>query len=611
MTSDSWYIFRNEQRIGPVTEAQLLDFLANGSVLRSDLVWRPGLPRWTPAERLPEFAELRPPPLPPQAFAQQLTPPPLPKGFAAAPAGRDSFPNPGKAPRTEGYLARHWLGQLSLPVSFWFNGFLGYLVATIAVVLVGASSLLRTEFSPAIGLLSLIAVWAITFAVLGWHFVGTWRAATIYSINRTNVFWPVATKFFLCTAIALTLSQFAGRGFPQIQEMYGIYAGDEEVGKYAFRVLRDGRELEFSGGITYGASKEFERFMDTLGTLTTVHLNSDGGRIEEAQRIGDLIKKRSLDTYVASRCLSACTIVFLSGKRRFITQRATIGFHQPNAAALTDEERDEIIKKEELRLQGFGLSARFAQRANEASPNDMWVPTAQELIDEKVATQIVESSKFALSGLAESELTLEATDELLHNIPKYEAVAKMDGEAYRQIRSQVWDGLQKGKSAPEITSQIDPIVDGLFEKALPHTSAENLVEYAEMLVRHMRLLNRDNPGFCYAYINPDRDGAELPHEMGSKYPDLLGDQNAIKSKVLNSYQGNVTIELSQDAVRSAFDDVMNSVKKKAGQEAGLVGKENIGENEYSAYCNVMVSFYEEILRLPATTRTASLRTLFQ
>src|SRR5262252_643081 len=176
MTSDSWYIFRNEQRIGPVTEAQLLDFLANGSVLRSDLVWRPGLPRWTPAERLPEFAELRPPPLPPQAFAQQLTPPPLPKGFAAAPAGRDSFPNPGQAPRTEGHLARPWLGQLSLPVSFWSNGFLGSLV--------------------------------------------------------------------------VTLSQFGGRGCPQIQRTCGISAGDAEGGKYPFRVLRDGRELKFSGGLT-------------------------------------------------------------------------------------------------------------------------------------------------------------------------------------------------------------------------------------------------------------------------------------------------------------------------------------------------------------------------
>ena len=46
-------------------------------------------------------------------------------------------------------------------------------------------------------------------------------------------------------------------GLPQINELYNIFAGDQELGKYSFRVLRDGEELELSGGITFGAAKEF------------------------------------------------------------------------------------------------------------------------------------------------------------------------------------------------------------------------------------------------------------------------------------------------------------------------------------------------------------------
>ena len=215
----SWYVLKDDQQIGPIAEATFREFINEGLIKKSDFIWRQGLLNWVAAEQLVEFKEdiatkLKPPPLPKNAFstpgvAQQPVPPPLPKHFAVSniekskpsakternatartpnagtlqPLPKGSGSNGttddfGTSPTTErgnnsNYLAKHWRGKLSLPVSYWFNGFLGYLIATIAITAIGASSLLRTEFSPSIALLSMIGVWTTTLAILCWQVVGT------------------------------------------------------------------------------------------------------------------------------------------------------------------------------------------------------------------------------------------------------------------------------------------------------------------------------------------------------------------------------------------------------------------------------------------------------
>lgn len=628
---ESWYLLRDERQLGPMTSASLRQLVSRGMVRRTDLVWTAGLPDWIPAERssaLPGdvWDSREPPPLPRHGF--RIAPPPLPEDFVAAEQpiqavsdnstsadckdGNDKSGNSAIAhARDPGYLVRHWRGQLSLPISFWFNGFLGYALATLSVAPIGASSLLRTEFSPAILLISLAASWAFTFVVLCWQFVGTWRAASKCARETWPVFWQAAAKLALCIAAATTLSHFVSRGLPQIREAYTIYMGDEEVGKYAFRILRDGAELEFSGGITFGAAKDFAKLVDTMGGLKTIHLNSPGGRIREAQRMGNLIKTHHLDTYVVNSCLSACTILFLSGQNRFVGPNAKIGFHQPSFAGLTEEERTELAEDEERRLVGFGLSPQFARHAVEAPPSDMWIPSHQELIAEKVATDIAGSSKFALSGFGTADITLETTDEVLRAVPTYQAVARMDSKAYQEIRAQVFDGLRRGKSASEISLQIDPIISKLFDRALPQSSPATLVDYTSMMVRHMRRLNRDDPAYCYVYLNPQEDAANKLMLLGTKYPELLADESAIRSKVFNTHQAEIPADPAEENVDASLAEIFKSLERRLGKDVRLISAKNISQESYFAYCNVMAAFYDEVLQLPENTRTASLRSLYK
>ncbi len=88
-------------------------------------------------------------------------------------------------------------------------------------------------------------------------------------------------------------------------------------------------------------------------------------------------------------CLSACTIVFLGGADRAILSNARLGFHQPAFRGMTAADRSIAIANEERRLQGFGLSRAFAERANRAEPGSMWFPDNDEMIREHVVTRIV------------------------------------------------------------------------------------------------------------------------------------------------------------------------------------------------------------------------------
>jgi membrane protease subunit (stomatin/prohibitin family) len=74
-TGAQWYFAANNEQQGPYDLAGLAAQAGQGALRPSTLVWRQGLAQWTPAEQVPELANLlasTPPPLPPPA------PPPLP-----------------------------------------------------------------------------------------------------------------------------------------------------------------------------------------------------------------------------------------------------------------------------------------------------------------------------------------------------------------------------------------------------------------------------------------------------------------------------------------------------------------------------------------------------
>jgi hypothetical protein len=306
----------------------------------------------------------------------------------AATAPPPPLPPPLPPPEWKNYFARHWHGELSLPLSYWVNGSVLGLVAGAGIAVLNIVIYRNGEARPLLWLCSLAATWLAICLLVGWQAVGIWRSATRYRQSGKR-FWGATAKVMIAIGVLQTGFRFVSAGVPQIAGMYDIVIGDAKVGLHQFHVLANGRMLEFAGGITFGVAKEMESLLNAMEGVTIVRLNSIGGRIREAQQMSDLIKARGLSTYVIKDCLSACTIVFLGGKERLITQTARLGFHQPAFRGMTDLGRRLMISTEEERLEHFGLSRAFAERANKATPDSMWFPEKDELLREHIITRVI------------------------------------------------------------------------------------------------------------------------------------------------------------------------------------------------------------------------------
>jgi hypothetical protein len=285
-------------------------------------------------------------------------------------------------------LVRHWRGELSLPVSYWLNGVLGGIAIAVVMAGLGAVIAEQNDAQPLMWLTAIGASWLCVLLFTTWQAVGVWRSATRYKRGGRS-FWGGAAKTMMVIGAIQTAASFAIVGAPQLAGIFEIVTGDSKVGPHQFHVLANGQTLEFAGGITFGVAREMEGFLDAMNGVKTVRLDSIGGRILEAQKMSDIIKARGLSTFVARDCLSACTIVFLGGKERCVLATARLGFHQPAFRGMTSSERRDTIAQEVQRLQRFGLSKAFAERANTATPSGMWYPDKDELLREHVVTRLI------------------------------------------------------------------------------------------------------------------------------------------------------------------------------------------------------------------------------
>ena len=299
-----------------------------------------------------------------------------------------ALPPPLPRQPAQNFIARHWRGELSLPRSFWINHLALGISAGVAVAGLAAAIEHGAVEQPVRWLISLGLTWSVIALFSLWAVTGVWRAATAYR-RAGKRFWGAAAKATMTLGALHLVYSILFVAIPQAAGITEILAGDVRLAQHQFKVLNNGTMLDFSGGISFGTAKEFETMLKAMDNVRTVRLNSNGGRIAEAQKISDLIRARGLSTFVTQYCVSACTIAFLGGKQRYLLSTAKLGFHQPYFRGMTVNEQRIAVAREESRLQHFGLSTAFAVRANAAGHSDMWFPEQGELLRERVVTTIL------------------------------------------------------------------------------------------------------------------------------------------------------------------------------------------------------------------------------
>src|SRR5207245_2791931 len=177
--------------------------------------------------------------------------PPLPSNSVARPETDVSDAPISRA----NYIARHWRGDLSLPVSYWINNFL----ATIAVSFVfrKLGPIISISDAPLIFATSRTLVLIVAIAVSIWQLVGVWRSAGKHRARGGRGFWASVARFVVIAGFlgnGRTLTREAVPQLTLLAEDWSIVFGDPGVGKHVLHILPNGTELEFVGSITVGAT---------------------------------------------------------------------------------------------------------------------------------------------------------------------------------------------------------------------------------------------------------------------------------------------------------------------------------------------------------------------
>jgi hypothetical protein len=162
-------------------------------------------------------------------------------------------------------------------------------------------------------------------------------------------------------------------------EMVSILTGDARTPAYEIQVLPGGTEILFRGGLRAGCAKELERVLSSATQAKVLDIESPGGRINEAKRMVQLVRQHGLITYTSEYCLSAATLVLMSGKERVVAPGAEIGFHAGTLPGITTAQR--LVMESLLRatMRSEDVSDEFTDRVLATPSNEMWYPTFEEM----------------------------------------------------------------------------------------------------------------------------------------------------------------------------------------------------------------------------------------
>ncbi len=100
VTETQWYIARDSKQHGPLTDIEMRTFVAHSYLRVSDLIWRPGMPEWTPAPQVfPAAFQNTAPPAAAPVIAPQIGPISAPHGSATHTSDFDGDETEQPAPR--------------------------------------------------------------------------------------------------------------------------------------------------------------------------------------------------------------------------------------------------------------------------------------------------------------------------------------------------------------------------------------------------------------------------------------------------------------------------------------------------------------------------------
>jgi len=127
----------------------------------------------------------------------------------------------------------------------------------------------------------------------------------------------------------------------------------------AFQIKRvsggSGTVLSLRGDVRDGDYGRLKSILQN-GSIVGLEIRSDGGSLEDGFDIARIVRDKGLIVYASKECDSACALIFLAAKERYMDRGCKIGVHSvSNARGNEDAESARITLQISRLLVGLGV----------------------------------------------------------------------------------------------------------------------------------------------------------------------------------------------------------------------------------------------------------------
>lgn len=529
------------------------------------------------------------------------------------PSPRPTFASPASTAvsdtsHTSGnWIVRHWRGELSLPVSYWLIGIATNI--TMAVLTGLFLAFADQDLSPAQIGASLIAFIVTILSLATWQLVGIWRSAGVH-YHLKNKFWGGLARFIVIVSVIHIASEYKTFG-PMIAESVRQIAGHDDTPPYTIRLLRQGTEVELSGGMPAGTADALKTMLDAAPQIKVVHLNSIGGFVAEGEKIRKLIEQRGLVTYTSTQCASACTVAYLGGTSRYLSPRAKLGFHSARFGSLDATEDLDFNSSMTATFRRFGASEAFIKKAFSTPSKDMWYPAHDELLENGIVTELVDANEFGISGATGSidpRVTRPSLESALKEYPYVEALKRNEPAYYAKFLEIMTSAIEEGKAVADMQRDIKRLVIvELLPKYLKYGRHSELKAYWNVQLAEMRHLQSTDVQKCVAYILPDLRTSSWDLSR-SLPPDLIKrDLAALAALIGAGANVSAPLEAPTDDLLAKLFAVTEQTVPRA---TAVIANPSAFKTNPRMVCDAFIAFYASVLALPTRNADLVLRAIF-
>lgn len=156
-----------------------------------------------------------------------------------------------------------------------------------------------------------------------------------------------------------------------------------------------------SGKLTDNTPQIFSDFLANNTARGPIYFNSVGGKLEGGIKLGELIRKEKLNTYVGNIykeiknsgsktqmltvvnqpvCYSSCAYAFLGGVQREITENAKYGIHNFRSETMNNSYLQTRLVNNYIKnyLSSMDINQTYLELVSETSPKDMYILTREQ-----------------------------------------------------------------------------------------------------------------------------------------------------------------------------------------------------------------------------------------